>query len=448
LRFSKRTWLISGILYTIYIAYGTLLPFDFSFSPEMIREGLGNIEWIGQYGRHFYSSKNVDVIANFIFFIPLGLIIYNIRYAMGNIRKPFLSILIATVLGLLLSTSIELLQLLIEARRTSYIDMISNSLGCFTGALISAALPRVLTSANFFRLRLLLGKIPLFILLVPVLLSGLLLTDHLSYYFSKSEKIGKAIFNWQYTFQPLGIWRLLFFYIPAGLLGARLCRSMCRIESSKLFYPVSFVVAAIIIMLVELIKSNFFAENITTADIWTGMAGILMGLIVSVIIGNRFYGRVIVKKGLYFGILTTLLLFFSLLIVLKFAYPFQLNFDKPVLADKSIFFLLSTYSFIPFTSMLKLFIYSLQHIILYIPVGILIMEFDTGQSSRRIDFILIFSSVLLIIIPVIIQFFNPYQIPFMYQIPTNTLGLFIGYSMWDGLSSADRQREQKRYSQD
>ena len=119
MRFSKRTWLISGILYTIYIAYGTLLPFDFSFSPEMIRDGLGKIEWIEQYGRHFYSSKNVDVIANFIFFIPLGLIIYNIRYAMGNIRQPFLNILIATVLGLLLSTSVELLQLLIEARRTS-----------------------------------------------------------------------------------------------------------------------------------------------------------------------------------------------------------------------------------------------------------------------------------------------------------------------------------------
>jgi len=444
LRFSKRTWLISGILYTIYIAYGTLLPFDFSFSPEMIRDGLGKIEWIERYGRHFYSSKNVDLIANFIFFIPLGLIIYNVRYAMGNIRQPFLNILIATVLGLLLSTSVELLQLLIEARRTSYIDMISNSLGCFTGALISAALPLVLTSANFYRLRLLLGKIPLFILLIPVLLSGLLLTDNLSYYFSKSEKVGKAIFYWQYTFQPLGIWRLLFFYIPAGLLGTRLCRSLCRIESTKLFFTVSFVLACIIIMLVEVIKANFFAENITTADIWTGMTGILMGLTVSVIIGNRFYGRVIAKKGLYFGILTTLLLFFSLLIVVKFAYPFKLSFEKSVFVDKSIFFLLSTYSFIPFTGMFKLFIYSLQNIILYIPVGILIMEFDTGQSSRRIDLFLIFSSVFLIIIPVIIQFFNPYQIPFMYQIPTNTLGLFIGYSIWYGLSSADRQTDRPK----
>jgi hypothetical protein len=199
-------------------------------------------------------------------------------------------------------------------------------------------------------------------------------------------------------------------------------------------------------MLVELIKANFFAENITASDIWTGITGILMGLTVSVIIGNRFYGRVIANKGQYFGILTTMLLFFSLLIFIKFAYPFQLIFEKSLFVDKSIFFLLSTYSFIPFTGMLKLFTYSLQNIILYIPVGILIMEFDMGQSSRCFDLFLIFGSVLLIIIPVIIQFFNPYQIPFMYQIPTNALGLFIGYSMWYGLSSTDRQTDKKRYS--
>jgi len=433
--------LISGILYTIYIAYGTLLPFDFSFSLEMIRDGLGNIEWIERYGRHFYSSKNVDVIANFIFFIPLGLIIYNIRFAMGYRRQPFLNILIATVLGLILSTSIEFLQLLIEARRTSYIDMISNSLGCFTGALIAAVLPLVVTPANFYRLRLLLGRVPGYILLLPVVLSGILLTDQLTNQFSKSEKIGKAIFNWQYSFQPLGIWRLLFFYIPAGLLSTRLCRTFCRIKSAGLFFPVSFILAGIIILVVELVKIYFFGENITNADILIAMSGIMIGLSASVIIGNRFYGRVLEKKAWYFGILAILFLFFSLLIISKFAYPFQLNFENPVLVDKSIFFLLSTYSFIPFTGMLKLLIFSLENISLYIPIGILIMEFDSGQSSPPTERLLIFTSVLLIIFPVIIQFFNPFQIPFMYQIPTNALGLFLGYALWYGLSSSDRQAD-------
>ena len=65
--------MIIAILYTAYIVYGTLLPFDFSFSMELIEKGLGNIEWVERYGKYFYTTKNVDAIANFAFFIPLGI---------------------------------------------------------------------------------------------------------------------------------------------------------------------------------------------------------------------------------------------------------------------------------------------------------------------------------------------------------------------------------------
>ena len=443
-RFSKRTWLISGILYIIYIAYGTLLPFDFSFSLSMIKDGLGNIEWIERYGRHFYSSKNVDVIANFIFFIPLGLIIYNIRYTTGNKQRPFLNIFIATAFGLVLSTGIEFLQLLIEARRTSYIDIISNSLGCFSGALVAALLPLILTPANFSRVRLWLGRISAYFLIIPVILSGYLISDHLALYFSQSEKIGKAVFNWQLIFQPLWIWRLLFFYVPAGLLGPRLCRDLCRLQSAKVFYPVGFVLAGLIILIVELSHSLFVGESFPLTNLWIAIWGIVTGLIADSLIGNRFFGRIIKQREIYFSLLAVLLLFFFLLIVLKFAYPFHLNFEKSILFDKALFFLLSTYSFIPFTGFYKLLIYSLQNIILFFPIGILIREFKSERQPQRMDLTLITASLILIFSPVVIQLFNPFQLPFMYQIPTNALGLFLGYTIWYGLSGADRTGDKQR----
>jgi len=64
MKFSSRTWLLLGILYTGYIVYGTLLPFNFSFSFELIQSNLGNIEWIEEYGQSFFSTKNIDAIVN------------------------------------------------------------------------------------------------------------------------------------------------------------------------------------------------------------------------------------------------------------------------------------------------------------------------------------------------------------------------------------------------
>ena len=433
MRFSGKTWLIGGLLYTTYIAYGTLLPFDFSFSLEMIKNGLGDIEWIERYGRHFYPSKSVDTIANFMFFLPLGIIIYNIRYAFGHRRRAILTIIIAAIFGLLLSTSIEFLQLLIEARRTSYIDVISNTLGCLSGAVIAAILPLILTTSNITRLKHFFSTLPAYLVFIPLLLSGLLLTDSLALYFLRSEKVGKAVFNWQYIIQPLWIWRLLFFYIPLGLFSARLCRNRCRIKSLRRLHLASFTIAGIIFICVALAKSVFLGDAILAADFVFGFIGILMGLAISEIIGNRLYGGIIISRTHYLQVLSVLLLFFTLLIFYKFAYPFQLNYEAARVVDKSIFFLLSTYSFIPFIGILKLVIYSLQNIILFFPIGILIMEIDTGMRSPHKGVFLILLSAALVLCPVLIQFFNNYQTPFMYQIPTNALGLFLGNTLWYGL---------------
>jgi glycopeptide antibiotics resistance protein len=401
---------------------------------EMIRRGFGQIEWIERYGTYFYSSKNVDAIANFFFFIPLGIIIYNFRYALGY-QQSVKNILIATVIGLLLSTSIEFLQLGIEQRRTSYIDLVTNTVGCFSGALLAAFLPFILSPANISFFRRFLKKIPFYLFFLPVIFVGLLLTDNIAFYFLRSDKVGNTVFNWQYIIQPLWIWCLLFFYIPLGVLSTRLGRTLGWLNSLQAVHLTSFLLAGSVLIFVEVIKSVLFGEKIIPLNFLLGMTGVLTGIAISEIFGNTIPGQIRLKQKHYTLIVTVLIVFFTSLIVYKSAYPLQFNFKKSELIEQSIFFLLSFYSFIPFTGILKLLVFSLQNILLFIPPGMLIMELESSLTYPKKSVILILLSITLVIIPLIIQFINEYQTPFMYEIPTNALGLFVGYTTWYGFKT-------------
>ena len=166
MRFSSPTWMIGGILYICYIIYGTLLPFDFSFSLELIEKGLGNIEWVERYGKYFYTTKNIDAIANFLFFVPLGIILYNLRISSDRSRNPLIDIGLVTLFGIILSISIEFLQLLIKERTTSYIDIMMNSLGCLSGTIIAYILPKIFSTDHMQSLRIKLRNLPSIILIL------------------------------------------------------------------------------------------------------------------------------------------------------------------------------------------------------------------------------------------------------------------------------------------
>lgn len=433
MRFSPRTWLITGILYISYIAYGTLLPFDFSFSMEMIENGLGNIEWVERYGKFFYTTKNVDAIANFIFFIPLGIIIYNLRYASGKQHLPLIDIGLATLFGLILSSSIEFLQLLIKVRTTSYIDVMMNTLGCLCGAIIAFILPRVFSASNMQTIGTKLRNLPEFIFILPILIAGLLLTEDLSTYFLRSEKIGDTIFNWQYIIQPIWIWQVLFYFIPLGMLATRLSKKSQISLSQPILQILRFFIALLIFAVIEILKFIIYADIISAQTIIFGITGILIGIAISEILGKDKSQIPNTIRQRFFYILIILVLSFTVLVFYKFSYPFKLSFKRPDIIEKSAFFLFSYYSIIPFTGIQKLLIYSLQNILLFIPMGVLLQELEYYMTSPKKGTLILFLAIFLIVFPLIIQIFNYNQTPFLYEIPTNALGISLGYSAWFSL---------------
>ena len=148
------------------MVYGTLLPFNFTFSLDVIQNNLGNIEGIVPDGRSYFLTRNIDAIANIFFFLPLGIILFNARSTFGHKKGYLFDIALATLAGFFLSVVIELAQLLIEERRTSLIDILMNTIGCFTGAILGYIINQFLTQTAGKKIRQFFNDVPAIIFII------------------------------------------------------------------------------------------------------------------------------------------------------------------------------------------------------------------------------------------------------------------------------------------
>ena len=430
MKFNVLTWSLLGFLYIVYVIYGTLLPFDFSFSIELIKSNLRDIEWIDHYGRMFYTTRNVDAIANFIFFIPLGIIFYNIRFAASTRIRTFNFILIATLWGFMFSGLIEILQLFIHTRKTSFIDLLTNTAGCATGAVFSALMPHLVNMATRIGLHKAINKIPHILLLLLLFILSLSFPENFSMYFLKTEKIGNIIFNWQYIIKPYWIWQFLFLYIPIGILITRMIHKTFQQKPLFKVHLISFVIAFLLTVSIEYLRWLLYHGTPAFINLLYAILGILTGIAMTEIIRKQtgIKDEKVRKRAIY--TITGIVVYLCSLIVYKYAYPFNLEKDIVLIHEKIRFFFFSIYSFIPFNGILKLFIYSVQNMLLFIPIGMMLMELELYMKGKYRNLILFASASFLVILPIGLQLVNSEQTPFLYEIPTNTIGLFGGYFAW------------------
>lgn len=107
------------------ILAATLFPFNFS-APQ-----LSPIEVI----THFNESGNlIDQIGNIGLFVPFGFGIAGLMLRQGRTRWQ--AVLIAGLISTSLSTLVELLQFFLPARTPTITDIVTNSLGGLTGAIL------------------------------------------------------------------------------------------------------------------------------------------------------------------------------------------------------------------------------------------------------------------------------------------------------------------------
>jgi len=130
----RKYWLYFLLIsYVLFIIYSTAVPFNFVLSWKMFSQRFSHIDWIPFYGKYRLISRT-DVIANIIFFIPLGILL-GLQKILANYRNYTLrEWLVILGLGFSISSTVEFLQLFTLDRHTSISDILTNSSGTLLGA--------------------------------------------------------------------------------------------------------------------------------------------------------------------------------------------------------------------------------------------------------------------------------------------------------------------------
>ena len=122
-----RTWLALG--YALFIVYASLSPFT-----GWREQGLNFSEVLGAPLLLTYTP--FDAIINLLSYLPFGFLVgMALRARCGTLS----SVISGLCLGVLLSASMEYLQMYLPARISSNMDLLSNSAGALLGALLAAS---------------------------------------------------------------------------------------------------------------------------------------------------------------------------------------------------------------------------------------------------------------------------------------------------------------------
>lgn len=123
-----RRYLAAG--YAMLIAYASLSPFS-----GWQEQGLDFASVLASPLGQTYSW--FDALSNLLAYFPLGLLL---GLALRTRFNVFSSVLIATLAGLLLSASMEYLQMYLPRRISSNMDLLANGVGTLAGATLAASI--------------------------------------------------------------------------------------------------------------------------------------------------------------------------------------------------------------------------------------------------------------------------------------------------------------------
>ncbi len=127
-RLRLRAWLTLG--YTLFIIYGSLSPFTPWREP-----GFNFLDVLSTPLQFTYTA--FDAVINLLSYLPFGLLVgLTARARSGALA----SVLISLCAGMLLSASMEYLQMYLPMRVSSNMDILTNSTGTLLGAIIAVSI--------------------------------------------------------------------------------------------------------------------------------------------------------------------------------------------------------------------------------------------------------------------------------------------------------------------
>ncbi len=130
------------VSYVLFIIYTTIVPFQFIMDLSYLPHRLHEIDWLPRNNNGSIGLDRSDIVANIIFFIPLGLLL-GLRKILRVYRRFYLAEWFKIILiGAFVSTCVEIFQIFTYNRSPGISDIVTNAAGTFLGALFIVLLYR------------------------------------------------------------------------------------------------------------------------------------------------------------------------------------------------------------------------------------------------------------------------------------------------------------------
>jgi VanZ family protein len=154
-QWQKHLAIILLLTWGLFIVYGTMLPFDFSASGDLIQWRLHRL-W--ERPLRGLGGSWADVYSNIAFFMPWGFLLAIWRVGRGS--NWWATLVLALLSAACLSGSVEIVQIFAPGRSTSVVDLVTNTFGSIVGAAIGWPLARWVWPVASVRIRQLLLSRP------------------------------------------------------------------------------------------------------------------------------------------------------------------------------------------------------------------------------------------------------------------------------------------------
>jgi len=123
-------------IFSLFILYATLIPFTPASDLSLVKSNISAISWVPFVDPDGTRASIPDMVQNILLFLPFGFLGLLAGYPERGVSNVFK----VTALGLLLSFSVEILQLFTSNRTTSATDIVTNTIGTFAGAAFTASM--------------------------------------------------------------------------------------------------------------------------------------------------------------------------------------------------------------------------------------------------------------------------------------------------------------------
>lgn len=381
----RNSILLSGIGYTLFVIYGSLVPLHFRSLPLS--------EAIFSFQRIPYLSLGInaraDWVANIILFIPLSFIWMSILQPKQKIMNMAISSIIIFLCCIVLSITIEFTQIFFPPRTVSINDVLAETIGAATGIICWIGFGRSLlqwlpgiaslqtpSSMTHRLLWLYLGGF-LFYNLMPFDL-----TISITEIYHK-WKAGRIILT-PFAFLGKNTPQLLYecatdivLWIPPALLW-----TLSSIKSAANIWGILLTIA----VLIELSQVFVFSRVTDMNDILMASAGIGIGTYCGAMLRSKWGKKVVAEKKsgrsklVFWGLGGAAL--WSVVLFTVFWYPYDFYVEKHLIRDRLFHFIKAPFTTYYYGTEYRALTEFFHKILFFIPLGFF-LSFTVYDKRER-----------------------------------------------------------------